>query len=709
MDARRDVSDAPRPGVPVVGAPQSGAPCVRELRAFVDRVAWRIRSRAALLTAAAGLWISAAVLTIAGVPADRLAMSAISLAIVAVAAVAAALTTARSRARTVADVERRAPGCRNLLVTAFEILSEERIPAYVRTRVLGDAWRLAQRLDVRVLLPHRRPLAAFASGLVAWSAVIALAHDRTPGGRPAPQPSSDRAAVISSVEIEVAPPEYSGQPAHTLRNPSRIDALAGSRLRLTIAADAARLTLDTLAGAHPVESASARTFTTTLVAETDGFLAITPTAATGETGVRRLIGLAVAPDALPRVRATAPGKDLLIASGQQTVPLALDADDDLALASLELRYTKVAGSGETFTFTDGTVPLAITRTNDRAWTAQTRWRLDELGLEPGDMVIYRGIATDRRPGAPPGESETFVIEIAAPGALASEGFAVDDRMDRYAVSQQMVILKTERLLASRASMSADEFKEAAMDIAAEQRQVRAEFMFMLGGELTDAGLDITTLHEEEEAAGEEDLAAGRLINQGRADLMRAIRTMSRAAALLIEPNVSGALPIEKEALVYLQRAFSRSRYILRTLSERERIDLSRRLTGTLAALARPSRPAAAHAPSPRVTSLRQVLVDVAALASDPAAGTGAGMSRAAALAQRLWKIDPAASALRDIASGLAAQSAPDLVERLERAALALAEVIRAEIAAAPARSPDPEAAALAGALADALARPGSRR
>jgi hypothetical protein len=93
-----------------------------------------------------------------------------------------------------------------------------------------------------------------------------------------------------------------------------------------------------------------------------------------------------------------------------------------------------------------------------------------------------------------------------------------------------------------------------------------------------------------EAAGEEDLAAGRQANKGRLELLRAIRSMSQAAARLAEVDAPGALPIEKEALDFLQRAFSRSRYLLRTLSQREQIDLSRRLTGVLAALARDARP-----------------------------------------------------------------------------------------------------------------------
>ena len=213
---------------------------------------------------------------------------------------------------------------------------------------------------------------------------------------------------------------------------------------------------------------------------------MTPLAADGTAGPRRLAGLTVRPDRAPRVRVTTPGRDLLLPDGNQTVTLALDAEDDLGLATLALRYTRIGGSGENFTFTDGEVALDITRASDRAWTARATWTLAPLALGPGDMVIYRGVATDRRPNTTPAESDTFILEVTSPGSLPSDGFAIDDRENRYAISQQMVILRTERLTASRPTMAEDEYRREAQGIAAEQRQVRAEFVFMMGGELADA-------------------------------------------------------------------------------------------------------------------------------------------------------------------------------------------------------------------------------
>jgi len=320
------------------------------------------------------------------------------------------------------------------------------------------------------------------------------------------------------------------------------------------------------------------------------------------------------------------------------------------------------------------------------------------------MIVYRGVAADRRPGAAPVESDALLIEIVAPGAVAAEGFAIDDQRDRYAFSQQMVILKTERLIAQRSKLAADAFQEEAMNIAALQRAVRAEFVFMMGGEIAD---------EEIEAAGESELQEGRLENRGRTDILRAIRSMSRAATALTTLEMPPALTFERQALTSLQQAFSRDRYILRTLTTRERIDFERRLTGLLTDIARDARPPRRVEPSPQIVTLRRVLADVAALsgradldASDAAAATAA--------AERLLRLD-AGNAVRAVATELTSAAAAirraDVTtarSTLARALLALADATRATLPDAPPAGADPETRRLEGALADAVRKRGGR-
>ena len=129
--------------------------------------------------------------------------------------------------------------------------------------------------------------------------------------------------------------------------------------------------------------------------------------------------------------------------------------------------------------------------------------------------------------------------------------------------------------------------------------------------------------------------------------------MSRAAAKLADGDASLALPIEKEALAFLQRAFSKSRYILRTLGARERLDLSRRLTGVLAALGRDDRPAAEAPPNPRADTLRRILSDLAGMPAS-ALESAEGAARMSVLAQRTLQVDATSSSIRDTANKVAA-------------------------------------------------------
>jgi hypothetical protein len=681
-------------------------------RVFLARAVRRAQARAALRGAAAGLLGAAAIAATTSGAVSALVAVAVVAAGAIVGAAVGVVAGRHSLERIAVALEHRAPASRNLILTAAE-LAGGRITAApaAASRVYRDAAALVGRLDLSLLIPLRRAIAVATTAAIASVAIAVVSAGRPDAGPEGAQPSSGTAARLLGVDVEVTPPEYTARPSILHRDPSRIEALAGSRVRVTVRADAAGVTLDTIARSSPLSAQGPRTFSGDVMADADGYIAVAPVSAEGGTGARRLIGLSVLRDESPRVRITAPGRDLLFAHGKQQLQVMLEAEDDLALGSLGMKYTRIAGSGESFTFTEGAVNIAVTPAGDRRWQGRAAWSLAPLNLEPGDMVIYRGVASDKRPGAPAAESDPFIVEIAAGGSLPSEGFAIDDRENKYAISQQMVIVRTERLLAARASIPSDEYRSQSADIAAEQRQVRAEFVFMMGGELADAGVDLHSLGEEVEAEGESDLAAGRLANQGRMDLLRAIRAMSRAAARLADPDPAAALPIEKEALGYLQRAFSRSRYILRTLGERERLDLSRRLTGTLAALSRETRPAAEPSADARVSRIRRVLADVASLAVD-LENDAKFSERAVSLAQAVLQIDPSSGPIRDAAAALTdagASSAHARVAALDRAATTLAAMARAALGRDSARDANPELDALAGALADALRRQGGKR
>jgi hypothetical protein len=675
---------------------------------FVRRVERRTTVRAGSVGAAVG-FLGAAVLNLGGVNGTWLGPM-----LAAAGFVIAALAYRAMRRDAAMMIERRAPESRNLVFTAYELAGKPS-SAMTNSLVFNEAARLLQRLDAATLFPANGAVAAAVTSAMVWLAIISRGALPLSDTGPRGAAGASGTPSIQSVEVIVTPPAYAGRGAETLRDPSRVQVLAGTRIAFSVRANASSVSLETLDSRDTLSMRDGR-FGAIITATADGYAAIAP-AIGSRAGARRLIGITVVPDAAPRVKVTAPGHDLLLPDGRRTIALSIDADDDIALATLKLRYTKVSGSGERFTFVEGELPLSIVRNDTRTWKASASWRLDSLALEPGDMVVYRAVATDGRPGAPSAESDAYIAEIAAPGGEAAPGFAVDPEQDRYAVSQQMVILKTERLIAKRASLSAEDYANEAQQIAAEQRKVRAEFVFMLGGELADApdiAASMTELNEESEAEGEADLLAGRAANAGHVALLRAIRAMSRAAAALTTGDATTALPHERTALTNLESAFSRARIILRALTTRERLDLSRRMTGSLNDAVTDVRPRAQPALDSRSTALRRVLADVAGLGST---SDGDASARASELAARVLRIDPSATALHAIAdqlnaaaTALASRRTDDARRSLDRATTALATELRSGLPSSPGSSPNVDDARMSGALADALRRanPGGR-
>ena len=683
---------------------------------FVQRFLTRAQRRAAWVSTVEDVGVA---LSIALVPALGLVLVAPTrvlpaLLLLGIGSLTVGVVRAQLRRASIPVAIEQRVNCSNLVVTAAELMEHPgHARAYVTDLVVREAARRLQALAPASLFPARRAVTVFVAALGAWTLLVA-----TIGARPA-LPHLARSIVgidapaIAAVEVRVVPPAYINEPATTLKDPARIDALAGSWLELVVHASGSAVTLEAGDSVRELAADGGQRFSGKLLLRESGFIALEPRMADGSTGARRLIGLAVPQDQPPRVRITAPGRDLFLSDATRSIAVALQADDDRALNSLELRYTKVSGSGEQFTFTDGVLPLAIERASPASWTATAALALARLELTPGDMVVYRGVATDQSPGGRASESDAYIVEIAAPGSVPMEGYSADDE-EKYALSQQMIVLKTERLLARAPGMPAESLSYESLRLAAEQRSVRAEFVFMMGGELAEEVLQeasIADLNEEAHAEADDELLQGRLASQGRAALLLAIRSMSRANTALTEGDLPRALVAEKAAVTHLQRAFARTRYILRALTLRERLDLSRRLTGTLTD-ARGARVPERAAPfDARTEALRAVLADIAELSASELDAREA-QRQAARIERALVGVDaalalPAARLLNEARTAYGNGQRALAQRLLSQAAVIVNELLRpAVLAAGRPRSLD--RARLHGALSDALRRTGNR-
>ena len=628
------------------------------LEALLTRAQWRLRIRDGLRTLAVALaagCVLKVVARLAGVSNGWDAVTASTTTVLVIAFLTVAWRGRQSRRAAAAAIELQDSTLRNLIVTAEQLLSDPNLAgSAMRQRVFQEAARRSASVNVRRVLPVWRDAAALAGaigvGFFLWKIPTAASSLS-----PISERSDSRISRSAEFTIELVPPAYTGRPPSAFSAPAAIEALAGTRatLRLTDATGA-RIRL------NDQELAITDGAATAILAQS-GYLAI------DSPSLSRLVPLTVTPDRVPDVRITAPAKDLRLPTAATTIPIRAEAGDDLGLASFELRYTVVSGTGEQFTFTEGTLPASIVRTSDQSWRLDAPLSLTTLKLEPGDALIYRAVAADKRPGdAGLASSDTFFIEVAGPGDVPLEGVEMPPDKERYALSQAMIVLKIERLMAREKGMARDALVDAAGTIAAEQRAVRANFIFLLGGEIEDEQVEAETSHE---------ISEGRLLNQARLEIVRATNLMSGVEKALSALSTAQALPPAREAVKALQRAFGHSRYLLRALPSRARIDPARRLSGDLSTAQDWTRVLTPAASDPVADTARAALLDLI----DVNASLGDAASHAD-LTSRLSRV-----AERLLAGGVPFQaSARDVVAARDAVASGKSDEARAALARAAA-------------------------
>lgn len=139
-----------------------------------------------------------------------------------------------------------------------------------------------------------------------------------------------------------------------------------------------------------------------------------------------------------------------------------------------------------------------------------------------------------------------------------------------------------------------------------------------------------------------------MANRGRTSLLAAVRAMSRASTALNTSQLAAALRSEKSALTLLQDAFARSRFLMRALSQREQLDMTRRLTGKLDSIARMRSPVPTATADERHIALRNVLADLMIAGTTPSRE----LTVFVVLAERVLQVDASSPAAQRIAAQL---------------------------------------------------------
>ena len=315
----------------------------------------------------------------------------------------------------------------------------------------------------------------------------------------------------------------------------------------------------------------------------------------------RLVVLEPKPDSAPRVVLEFPARDSVIATPTGVLRLAADARDDIGLVSAQFEIIISAGSGESFRFRSTAIGRQ-TMHGARTHRWEARLDLDSLALKPGDIVHLRAVARDGNPSpdAEAGSSETRTLRVPRPDENDSTSLELvpPPEVGKSELSQRMLIILTEKLVAQIPRLSKPAVTNESNSIAREQARLRKRvgqiiFSRLTGEEdehdvdqaMTDtvspgeallraasAATDIDTGHTEEGPDGP-------VIGVNR-PLLLAFNEMWEAERRLGVSEPREALPHMRAALDAIQAARAAERLYLRGRAPRIVLDLARiRLSG----------------------------------------------------------------------------------------------------------------------------------
>ena len=457
-------------------------------------------------------------------------------------------------------IEERAPGLRYALVTA---LDESMVPRDQHVAL----HKAAEDVDVEGIVRHswRRSLIRAALACALGAGVLAILHpmdlmraaELDLAQRTAPRAAPPMANRLLELSARVTPPAYSRLPTQTVREPSNVAALIGSRVSLE--------------GRGPSEGITAMLGTDQLSAHTadDGWAvaAMMPKEAAVMTlhdrAFKRLMSLEPVTDSAPGVRLQLPAHD----TTYQTVPkgkLDIDASltDDIGLNYAYVEYLLSSGSEESFD-TKVINGARVSFDNARKATLHTAIVFDTLKLSPGSIIHIRVVAYDYNNVTGPGMgvSETRTLKIAEPVDSTSINAAPPLPIDSMWISQRLLNMRTDTLIRTRRSMSHEDFVHKSSGYSNGQEDIRKR------------ALAVISLLEDNGVGDAFQTDASKMLRQA-VDLMWTAREDLGVA----QPD--SAMPLMKKILKILDDLRLANRYYIRGVLKPVAVNIERtRLTG----------------------------------------------------------------------------------------------------------------------------------
>ena len=357
---------------------------------------------------------------------------------------------------------------------------------------------------------------------------------------------------VTAVEVTYTYPEYTQLNPITQQGEGNIRAVAGSQAEVRIttnkAIESATLTVEAQ-DPTPMLISDGRTLTTTLDVLTDGKYTVKLLCVDGfnnQTPIEYTI--TAIPDEPPEVAIKEPGRDIK-ATKLEEVKVLAEAADDYGVENMTLMYS--VGSGEPQELEAETVEVKEKKIISGAYV----FYLEELDVEPGEIISYYAQATDNntRTGPGTGTSELYFIEVRpfneqymqmdAEGQQAPEGQPFPNLIS----DQRTIIKNTWKHIHSRPSPMTENYQSAVKKIGDEQDQLKDKTQRVtdeLSMSMRDANVDPEMLMNLEEAVAKMGEASGEL------------HAIKPKAAL---PHEQDALELLTKAMMELDKVLTRMR------------------------------------------------------------------------------------------------------------------------------------------------------
>ena len=356
----------------------------------------------------------------------------------------------------------------------------------------------------------------------------------------------------TAVEVTYTYPEYTQLNPITQQGEGNIRAVAGSQAEVRIttnkAIESATLTVEAQ-DPTPMLISDGRTLTTTLDVLTDGKYTVKLLCVDGfnnQTPIEYTI--TAIPDEPPEVAIKEPGRDIK-ATKLEEVKVLAEAVDDYGVENMTLMYS--VGSSEPQELEAETVEVKEKKIISGAYV----FYLEELDVEPGEIISYYAQATDNntRTGPGTGTSELYFIEVRPFNErymqMDAEGQqAPEEQPFPNLISDQRTIIKnTWKHIHSRPSPMTENYQSAVKKIGDEQDQLKDKTQRVtdeLSMSMRDANVDPEMLMNLEEAVAKMGEASGEL------------HAIKPKAAL---PHEQDALELLTKAMMELDKVLTRMR------------------------------------------------------------------------------------------------------------------------------------------------------